>query len=390
MNAWPRVLLGELCKTTRAAISPDDKEYDNLPSVGLEQVESETGVITLAAGSRTGDGRSVNFRFDRRHVLYGKLRPYLNKVGVPDFTGRCSTELIPLLPAKGVERGFLAALLRRPATVHAVMSANTGSRMPRADISVLLGLEVPFPSLAEQRRTVDILDRAASIRRLRRQAQETAREIVPALFNRMFGDPRTNAKGLPVRYLGELLVDGPQNGLYRPATDYGRGTRILRIDSFYDGIVTSNLCDLRRLDIDAATVAKFELQPRDIVVNRVNSRPYLGKSAIIPEMDEPVVFESNMMRMTVDEAAALPEYVIAVLQLPSIRAALLSKAKDAINQSSINQQDVTSLEVLVPPLAQQAAFAALAATVHRTARRQSACGDVEDAMVAALQARLMG
>ena len=153
-----------------------------------------------------------------------------------------------------------------------------------------LDLEIELPPIEEQRRIVDILDRAASIRRLRRQAQETARQIVPALFNKMFGDPMTNPMGWPVLTLDDILAEGIQNGLYRPATAYGQGTRILRIDSFYDGQV-QDITALRRLTLDNATVQKYLLRPKDIVLNRVNSLPYLGKSAIMPTMDEPVVFE---------------------------------------------------------------------------------------------------
>lgn len=64
---------------------------------------------------------------------------------------------------------------------------------------------VPRPPLDEQRRIVDILDRAASICRLRQQAQNTARLIIPALFNKMFGDPATNPQALPVQPLGDLV-----------------------------------------------------------------------------------------------------------------------------------------------------------------------------------------
>ena len=62
----------------------------------------------------------------------------------------------------------------------------------------------PLPPLDEQRRIVDILNHAASIRRLREQAQAKAREIIPALFLDMFGDPATNPKGWKRRTLGEL------------------------------------------------------------------------------------------------------------------------------------------------------------------------------------------
>ena len=227
---------------------------------------------------------------------------------------------------------------------------------------------------------MDILDRAASIRRLLRQAKETTRQIVPALFNQMFGDPNTNPMGWPVRPLGHILANGPQNGLYRPASDYGRGTRILRIDSFYDGHV-DDVGALRRVELDPSTVARYQLQPGEIVVNRVNSRPFLGKSAIIPPLDEPVVFESNMMRFAVEPRHTMAGYVIAYLQTPAARGRLIINAKDAINQSSINQQDVTGLPIPLPPLELQAVFVDWMTALTQIGRRQGPAAEIGRAHV---------
>ena len=102
----PVVPLGELCDVDRRGLRPDDPAAARLPLLGVEHVGSQTGDLNLDTGSRVGDGKSTSFRFDERHVLYAKLRPYLNKVATPEFAGRCSTELIPLLPRPGVDRGF--------------------------------------------------------------------------------------------------------------------------------------------------------------------------------------------------------------------------------------------------------------------------------------------
>ena len=184
----PVVPLGELCDMDRRGLRPDDPVAAPLPLLGVENVGSNTGTLNLDTGSRVGDGKSTSFRFDERHVLYAKLRPYLNKVATPEFAGRCSTELVPLLPRPGVDREFLAYLLRRKETVAFVMSSITGSRMPRADMKALMSMRVPLPPPEEQRRIVDILNRARRIETLRRRAAERLREFVPALFVKLFGD----------------------------------------------------------------------------------------------------------------------------------------------------------------------------------------------------------
>jgi type I restriction enzyme S subunit len=141
------------------------------------------------------------------HVLYGKLRPYLNKVALPDFEGKCSTEIIPLRVSPTIERAYLAYFLRSPQTVAQITARTAGSRMPRADMDFLLGLHLRLPPLDEQRRIVDILSRAEGIVRLQREGQKKASELIPALFVDMFGDPATNPKGWQEVSLGSVIQE---------------------------------------------------------------------------------------------------------------------------------------------------------------------------------------
>ena len=292
MNA-PIAQLGELCDMDRQGLRPENPLSSRLPFVGVENVEGGTGILNFSTDSRVGEQKSTTFRFDDRHVLYAKLRPYLNKVATPGFTGRCSTELVPLLPCERVDRDFLAYLLRRKETVNFATASVTGTRMPRTDMHALMSMRVPLPTLDEQRRIAAILSRAARIERLRAQATNCLHEFIPALFIKMFGDPIQNPMGWGLKPLGDLILRGPQNGLYRPRSHYGSGTRILRIDGFYDGHVTDPAA-WQRVRLDDITVGKYVLAEDDIIVNRVNSRPFLGKSAIVPDIGETAVFESNM------------------------------------------------------------------------------------------------
>lgn len=134
------VILGDIAIPDRVIVSPESSEAAVRPYLGLEQIAAGTGHI-LSYETNSAEGKSTTFAFDDSHVLYGKLRPYLNKVAVPDRVGRCSTEIIPLKP-QGVDREYLALLLRSERVVKAAMSDKTGSRMPRADMDALLGCEV--------------------------------------------------------------------------------------------------------------------------------------------------------------------------------------------------------------------------------------------------------
>ena len=117
-----------------------------------------------------------------------------------------------------------------------------------------------------------------------------------------------------------------------------------------------NLANLERLSLSEGEIAKYGLSQNDILINRVNSIEYLGKSALVPFLDEPTVFESNMMRFTVDETQMLPSFLNAFLQTPLGLYDLRRRAKHAINQASVNQGDVSSLRVPVPSLTEQREF----------------------------------
>jgi type I restriction enzyme, S subunit len=247
-------------------------------------------------------------------------------------------------------------------------------------------IALPFPPLAQQRRIAEVLDRAEALRTKRRACIAQLDTLTQSIFVDMFGDPAKNPKRWSQTLLNELISVGPQNGLYRPAGDYGSGTPIVRIDAFYDGQLT-NLASLKRVRISTREQALYALREGDIVINRVNSREYLGKSALIPALNERTVFESNMMRFGVDRAILDPGYLIQYLQTGFVRNHILRSAKDAVNQSSINQQDVKALPVIVPPLALQQLFTQRLAARDRLKVTNDASFASLEALFASLQDR---
>ena len=168
-KGWRLAELGEICREERTAISKTDQAYATMPYLGLEHIEPTSGRILIdERDARYSDSKSSNFRFTPKHVLYGKLRPYLNKVALPEFSGRCTTEIVPLMPTS-VDRRWLAWLLRRQEVVDYAMREKTGSRMPRASMRHLMALSVAVPPRGRQRRIVAKLERQmATADRLRR------------------------------------------------------------------------------------------------------------------------------------------------------------------------------------------------------------------------------
>ncbi|MCP5523413.1 MAG: restriction endonuclease subunit S [Verrucomicrobiales bacterium] len=240
-----------------------------------------------------------------------------------------------------------------------------GAAQPNVNSHELAGLQIPLPPRSEQRRIVEILQEAEAVRRLRAEADRKTAELIPAIFQGMFGDPTRNPKGWQAKTLGKLLDGEPQNGLYKPSTDYGSGTPIIRITDFYDGRLTTRA--FQRVRVHEMEAARYRLQEGDILLNRVNSMEYLGKSALVEQLEEPTIFESNMMRLSLKRGEVEPRFLIQFLQTGRALGDLRRRAKQAVNQASVNQGDVRSLQVIVPPLQLQRRFVRVAREVEETA-----------------------
>jgi type I restriction enzyme S subunit len=150
----------------------------------------------------------------------------------------------------------------------------------------------------------------------------------------------------------DLIIDGPQNGLYKPQSYYGDGVMILRIDNFYDG----SICPwnkLKKVSASTEEIRKYSLQNDDVIINRVNSMPYLGKNALVTDLNDTCLFESNMMRLRINKSFVRPLYINYYLQSYQGKYELRKSAKQAVNQASINQTDVKFTLVPVPSIEEQ-------------------------------------
>lgn len=169
--------------------------------------------------------------------------------------------------------------------------------------------------------------------------------------------------------MDQIIDDGPNNGLYLPKERYGRGTPILRIDDYQIGWHRARR-ELNAVDVSEEDRSTYSLQTGDVVINRVNSMTHLGKSLLVTSSLEGAVFESNMMRLRLSDGVNA-EFACYYLGSAGGRARLIRDAKWAVNQASINQQDVRRTPIPLPPIAEQIAIAAELARWHEALTDQN-------------------
>ena len=375
MTKWARFPLAEVAPVAPAThfFGQDDVVWQ----LGLDQIESHTGRVLAKLRRPMAEAGSSTFAFDESNILYSKLRPYLNKVVLPDEPGIATSELIPLRPRLDVVvPAYLAYYLRSSQFVSFASQFVTGAKMPRVILSKFRGHHVPLPPLSEQRRIVDILDQADHLRRLRAEAKANADRILPALFLKMFGDPDTNPMGWPSRTLGDVVLSTHYGTSVRPNTNRS-GIPVVRMNN----IRASGELDLRDIKfvaLDERDVQRYRLEPGDILFNRTNSEYLVGKTGIWADVDLSAVAASYIIRVRVDRSMALPEFVWALMNSASMKALLPRRARRASGMANINATELRELPAVLPPLHRQSEFAAAAIRLRRLVCHQRRSLDAMD------------
>ena len=142
------VRLSDLCDLISEPVDPATRS-DAL-YLGLEHLAS--GRLVRTGGGQASDVRSAKSAFRPGDVLYGKLRPYLDKAVLVDEEGICTTELLVLRAKPGVDARFLAAVVHSPAFVQHALAGTKGVQHPRTSWAHIREFNVPGFTPDEQRR----------------------------------------------------------------------------------------------------------------------------------------------------------------------------------------------------------------------------------------------
>ena len=211
-----------------------------------------------------------------------------------------------------ITKGFAYYELLR--ITDAIKGAAHGVAMPHMTKTGMENWEIFLSPLPEQKRIVDELDCLLAKVNVCKSRLDKVPEIIKRFRQSVLADA-TSGKltegwreelnlGIDKwRYpkIEEIIESGPQNGLYKPATFYGDYVnRIVRIGNFYSGEFI-NWAKTKKLKLDPEELEKWALNQDDILINRVNSIEFLGKSTIVTDLPGDCVFESNIMRFTVNK-----------------------------------------------------------------------------------------
>ena len=154
---WDYASFNEFAKFDTKMIS-DFTNFIDLPHIGIDSIEKNTGKLI---GYRTvGEDQisSGKYLFTKKHIIYSKIRPNLNKVALPDFMGVCSADAYPILTVEEkMNRIFLAHVLRSDYFLNFILSFSSRTNLPKVNKSQISKFKCPLPPLSLQNEFADFV-----------------------------------------------------------------------------------------------------------------------------------------------------------------------------------------------------------------------------------------
>lgn len=371
-RGWVHTTLGDIVSPRGAKVLP--VELGHARFIGMDHIEAHTSRL-LDTQPVSGFKSAVSV-FKKGDILYGRLRPYLNKVYEADFDGAASAEFIVIPESPVVDRRFLALSLRDPKFVAFASQRSTGDR-PRVKFETVSDYPISLPPLAEQRRIVTKLNSLFErTRRAREELSHIPRLIEnykKAIFEAAFRgdltkDWRASHPGQTVkadsnsidtrcRPLPELpsawswgsvasafIVSG---GLTKNARRRGLEKKVpyLRVANVYANEL--RLDDIQEIGCTPAEYEKTHLRQGDLLVVEGNgSIDQIGRVAMWDGSISTCSHQNHLIRVRA-KTTITPEYLLFWLLSPWGRQSI---EKVASSSSGLHTLSISKLSALPVPM----------------------------------------
>lgn len=363
-SEWQRDRLKDIVtlRNEKTAEKSEDLDY-----IELEDIESGSG--RLLNKRNTLEVESAVTMFQKGDVLFGKLRPYLEKYWQADADGKCTGEILAFKPDR-IDAGYLRYCIASPWFIQLCAMLAYGTKMPRVNWPTQLAtFDIPLPPADEQHRIAAYLDAScraidAAVAAKRRQI-ETLAEVLRSTIVRAV--TQGTVAGVPVRNIGEdwigelpahwrivrikRVLQRMDYGISESTNPEGRFP-VLKMGHLQNGEI-----DYAKLDFVDVVDDELLLETGDILYNRTNSPDQVGKAAIYRKCkDDDITFASYLVRLRFNHQADA-EYMNFVLNSESFLNYVRRLAIPSVQQSNLNSTRYGRMLVPLPPLREQKAIA---------------------------------
>lgn len=158
-NGWKEYSFKEILVLRKDKHKPENVE--NIFYIGLEHIEKETGKLTDNVGVE--EIKTIKNKFCKGDVLYGKLRPYLNKAYLANQDGVCSTDILVFKPTDKVLGNLIIHYFLGREFVNDMSENTSGVNLPRVSTKYVESHKISLPNIKEQHQIVQQIDSRLSV-----------------------------------------------------------------------------------------------------------------------------------------------------------------------------------------------------------------------------------
>ena len=335
-------------------------------------------------------------RIRRHDVVIAASSGSLDVVGkaapaICDFEGGFGAFCKVLRPNSCVHPGYFAQFFKTSDYRRHVSALAAGANINNLRNEHLDEIQIPLPSLPEQRRIAEVLDRAEMLRAKRRTALAHLAKLTQAIFLELFGNSDTDARGWEVKSFGELVREF-RYGTSNKSQPHGKPT--LRIPNVVGGNI--DLADLKVVPVGREEFERLRLAEGDILFVRTNGNPdFVGRCAVydrfvaeeLGDLGGECIFASYLIRARLDTDRIMPVFLREFMLGPHGRRHLRSRSKTSAGQFNINTESLGAIPIPVPPISLQNEFARRVAAVEKLKAAHLISLSEMDALFASLQHR---
>ena len=347
---WDEIPLGVIAPSEPAVVPDKNKMVWNL---SLDEIQSATGKIlkkTLASISELGSSKCA---FDERHVLYSKLRPYLNKVVLPNEPGIGTSELVPLCPnPQRLDREYLAFYLRSPRFLTFAKANTRGANLPRIAMAALWLHTIPIPaSVQEQRRIVarikECMERVEETEKLREESIKETKQLAPALYESIESEGNW-----PSTSVGEVII-GSKNGRSISQDNSNPTGFVLSLSSVRDVLLDQNF--KKPIQLPSSISNEFSIRKGDVFVSRANTRELVGLASIAESSHSGLIYPDLLIKLEANPLLINSRFLAYALRTRNSRLQIKERAVGSSQSMvKISAQRLKEVIIKVPPLNKQA------------------------------------
>jgi type I restriction enzyme S subunit len=186
-KGWEIVKIENIIELVSGQVDPRESPYSNMLHVGGDNIESGTGEIS---GCKTPAELSLisgKYLFRKGDILYSKIRPYLNKVSLPDFDGVCSADIYPIrVNHSCVTPIYMTSILRSKGFLEYAEKHSTRTNIPKINRKALLSFECPLPPLGLQNQFTNSANKILKIKDHEKTGVDKANNLFNSLLQRAF------------------------------------------------------------------------------------------------------------------------------------------------------------------------------------------------------------